>query len=268
MSVRLPEELHAELKARGSVAGVAMNELVVQAVAELLDRPDLAPTTGTEDISAQIARDAVRLDGTAIGPLKGIAKHCLNRGQTALAGVLYAAAAREVLAADDAAVAADELAHTASVMEGSNHFEVAVALWEEAVRLDPNNLTAVNRLGQRLHHLAQRSGDDPDRYREAERHLARVTFVDNHAKLFHGWSKLFVARADGDVDAEALGRSAIVEALKHWAFGNRDGNARRGWIRQLRRLVDAGLEAEAEELRDFANRNAGWDRIDPDDVGR
>jgi hypothetical protein len=266
MSVRLPEDLHGELKAQSATTGVAMNELVVRAVAQLLERPDLATLTSGSDISSQIARDSIRMDGSAIGPLKGIAKHCVNRGQTALGGVLYAAAAREVLHEDGPQRAAEELSHTAAVMESSNHFELAVGLWQEAVALDTNNLTAVNRLGQRLHHLAQRAGDDIGRYREAERHLARVTFVDNYAKLFHGWSRLFVARADGDVDAEQLGRTEVVDALKHWAFGQRDGNSRRGWIRQVRRLYDTGYEAAAEELRDFANRNADWGAIDSSEL--
>ena len=52
--------------------------------------------------------------------------------------------------------------------------------------------------------------DNITRYREAERHLARVTFLDNHAKLFHGWSAFFSARADGDTYREG-------QALEDWA---------------------------------------------------
>lgn len=135
-----------------------MNELVGRAIADMLGRPDLAPVRTAEDISSQIARDAIRSGPEAIGPLKGIARHCANVGQPALAAVLWAAAARLVLVTPEQGpeAAANEFAHTAAVMEESNHFEIAVALWQEALALDPNNLVAANRLGQRLHHLAQR----------------------------------------------------------------------------------------------------------------
>jgi tetratricopeptide (TPR) repeat protein len=268
MSLRLPERLHKELKTRSDREGVPMNELVGRAVADMLGRPDLAPARAAEDISSQIARDAIRSGPEAIGPLKGIAWHCANLGQPPPAAVLYAAAARLVLAAPEQGpeAAAHELAHTAAVMEESNHYEIAVALWQEALGLDPNNLVAANRLGQRLHHLAQRAGDDVGQYREAERHLARVTFMDNHAKLFHGWSALFVARADRDSEAEHRARQEVIEALKHWAFGQRDGNSRRSWMRQLQRLVEAGLAADAEELRQFANRNAEWGPVESNEL--
>lgn len=266
MSVRFPEPLHRELRSRSAKEGVPMNELVARAVADLLARPDLSPAPTTDDVSSQIAQDAVAMTESAIGPLKGIAKHSLNKGHVAMASVLYAAAARLVRQQDGDEVASLELAHTADVIEGANHYELAVALWREAVRLDPNNLGAVNRLGQRLHHLAQRGGDDVDRYREAERLLGRATFVDNYAKLFHGWSKFFVARADGDVEGQHQARNEVIEALKQWAFGTRDGVARRGWIRQLKRLARAGLNDEVRELVEFANRNAGWDPIGPDEL--
>ena len=267
MSVRFPEPLHRELRSRSVREGVPMNELVARAVADLLDRPDLAPAPATDDVSSQIAQDAVSMTESAIGPIKGIAKHSMNKGHVAMAGVLYAAAARLVRQQKGDEDASQELAHTADVIEGANHHELAVALWREAVQLDPNNLGAVNRLGQRLHHLAQRGGDDVDRYREAEHLLSRATFVDNHAKLFHGWSKLFVARADRDVEGQYQARNEILEALKHWAFGTRDGVARRGWIRQVKRLGDVGLNDEAAELVEFANRNAGWEPIEPSELG-
>ena len=155
MSVRLPASLHEELRARRDNEGVPMNELVVRAVSELLDRPDLTPYPGTDDVSSPIAQDAVAMGASAIGPIKGIAKHSLNKGHVAMAGVLYAAAARLVRHESGDALAAQELAHTAAVVEGANHYELAVALWREALDLDPNNLEVVNRLGQRLHHLGR-----------------------------------------------------------------------------------------------------------------
>lgn len=240
-----------------------MNDLVCQAVAAELERPDLQLSPKNDDISTPIAQDAVRVGVEAIGPLKGIAKHCMNRNQVALASVLYAAAARLVQQAEGPEAGSQELARTAAVVESANHFELAATLWRQALVLDPNNLTAVNRLGQRLHHQAHQASDDVERYREAEALLARVTFMDNYAKLFHGWSSLLVSRSDGDVEGESRARAEIVEALKHWAFGQRDGNSRRGWMRHIRRLHEQGLAEIADELVEFANRNSEWGYIEP-----
>lgn len=265
-SVRLTQPLYEQLEQLGKGRGESMNKLVGSAVATLVGQPELAPTAGAADVNAQIARDAVRQGPEAIGPLKGIAKHANNRDQVALACVLWAAAARLVAATDGLEEASQELAHSAAVAEASNHLELAVALYEEALRLDPHNLDATNRLGQRLHHLAQKHHDDVDRYREAERLLARVTFVDNHAKLFHGWSALHLARADGDRDLEDHALAEITEALKSWAFGQRADQERTSWLRHVRRLLSADLDERAEALVEFANRNARWTPISDKDV--
>lgn len=261
-SVRLPEELYARLDALAQKNGESMNKLVGTAVALLVESPDLAPTAVASDIHPRIARDAIRQGPEAIGPLKGIAKHASNRNQMVLACVLWAAAARIVAADTEGGgpeAASRELAHSAARVE-KTHPELAVALYEEALQFDRNNLDAASRLGQRLHHLASLGGDI-ERYREAERHLSRVTFLDNHAKLFHGWSALHVARADGDCIAEERAVSEIGEALKGWAFGTRDGSERLSWLKQIQRLRNAGLSDEAQVLVDFANRNARWEPI-------
>jgi len=261
-SVRLALPLYERLEALAERSGTSMNALIGTAVSTLVSRPDLAPAPVAEDIHPQIARDAVRQGPEAVGPLKGIAKHASNRGQIALAAVLWAAAARQVLVDDGPERASRELTQSGAVAEQSNHHELAVALYEEALRLDPNNLEAENRLGQRLHHLAQQHGDDVARYRDAERHLARVTFVDNHAKLFHGWSSLHIARADHDPYREERALGDIDEALKSWAFGQRSGQERLSWLRQVRRLAAVGLDDGAMALVAFANRNARWEPID------
>lgn len=192
-SVRLPEALYDQLEALAGRRGESMNKLVGNAVALMVNSPDLAPSANSGDISTSIARDALRQGPEAIGPLKGIAKHASNRDQIALACVLWAAAARLVAVTAGPEAASQELTHSAVIAEKSNRSELSVALYEEALKLDVNNLEAANRLGQRLHHLAQQAGDDVERYRQAESHLSRVTFVDDHAKLFHGWSALHVA---------------------------------------------------------------------------
>jgi tetratricopeptide (TPR) repeat protein len=265
-SVRLPADLYEELTALREQSGESMNKLIGDAVAAFVDRPDLALTSAPRDINPRIAQDAVRQSTDAIGPLKGIAKHASNRGDMALASVLYAAAARLIREKDGAETASVELARSAMAAEQSRYLELAVALYEEALRVNPNNLEAANRLGQRLHHLAASHGDDVERYRRAAEQLARVTFVDNHAKLFHGWSALHVARADGDRFAEERAVADIEEALKAWAFSQRADDQRRSWLRQIQRLVQAGLAARAESLVEFANSNARWRPIEPNDI--
>lgn len=264
LSVRLPLAVHRGLYELRKQTGTSMNSLITQAVVALLEQPDLLPVIEA-DINSQIARDAVRQNPSSIGPLKGIAKHLRNRNQIALAGVLWAAAARLVAAQDGPEAAARDLSRSASVCEPS-HPELAVALHEEALKLDPANLTAANRLGQLLHHQAQRHGDDIARYRDAERYLAQVTFVDNHAKLFHGWAALHVARADGDVERQQRALGELEEALKSWAFGQGDGRERGRWLRQARRLSAIGFDDEAETLIDFANRNSHWEPFAADEL--
>jgi tetratricopeptide (TPR) repeat protein len=265
-SVRLPADLYRELAALRGRTGESMNKLIGDAVAAFVDRPDLALTSAPSDINARIAQDAVRQNTNAIGPIIGIANHASNRGQTALASVLYAAAARLIREKDGPETASIELVRSAKAAEQSRYFELAVALYEEALQLNPNNLEASNRLGQRLHHLAASHGDDIERYRRAADQLARVTFVDNHAKLFHGWSALYVARAEGDPYAEERAVAEIEEALKHWAFSQRADDQRRSWLRQVQRLVRAGLGVRAEALIEFANSNARWSPIEPADL--
>lgn len=264
-SVRLPNELYEELQALSTRTEKSMNKLIGDAVADLVDRPDLTMTSAPSDINAKIAQDAVKQTDEAIGPLKGIAHHASNRGQIALSAVLYAAAARVIGKKDGPEEASKELARSAMAAEQSRYYELAVALYEESLRVNPNNLEAANRLGQRLHHLAAR-GDDVERYRAAAELLGRVTFVDDHAKLFHGWSALHVARADGDPYAEERAIAEIEESLKKWAFSQRRDEERRSWLRQVQRLSTLGLRANAEALVDFANHTARWRPISLDEL--
>ena len=264
-SIRLPAALYDAFSIRAKDRGQSLNNFIGDALAAFVERPDLAPGQVGPDISPNIARDAVRQGPEAIPALKGIATHAAKRDQVNLACVLWAAAARLVGVTEGSVRAAEELNHSAEVAEESKHYELAVALWREALLIDPNNLETANRLGQRLHHLAYRSGD-VERYREAERLLARVTFVDNHAKLFHGWSALRVAMSDQAVDQRDRAIAEIDEALKAWAFGQRQPAERMRWLRQVRRLVDEGYQGQAENLIDFANRNARWEPLSPQDL--
>jgi tetratricopeptide (TPR) repeat protein len=265
-SVRLPEPLYEALESMSRRTKQSMNHLVGEAIAHKVEKPDLTPAPPSGDVNAQIAKDAIQVGPEAIGPLKGIAKHLSNRGQMVLACVVWTAAARLVLQQDGRERASAELAMTARRAEESGKLELALGLYTEALSLDPENLECANRLGQRYHHQAQHYGDDVERYRKAKGYLDRVREFDNHAKIFHGWAVLHVARHDGDGPAETEGLREIIEAMRSWAFGQRDGMVRGSWLRQVRRLCSAGLEKEARALADFANRNALWTRIDESDL--
>jgi hypothetical protein len=258
-SVRLPPALYRELRDHAEQRGTSMNNVIADALAGHLDRADLAPTAVPKDIDSRIAADAVAESDRTIGALKGIAKHLLNLGQVGLSAVVYSAAARVIASTEGDAAASRELAFTADQVQRHNHLELAVVLYEECLRRDPNNLEAVNRLGQLLHHLGQRAADDLDRYRRASELLSRVTFIDNRAKLFHGWAKLHVSRSEGDPYGEEAAAREIEEAMKAWAFGEHDAAERERWLRQLRRLVDFDdkYSVLANDLLEFGAAN-GW----------
>jgi tetratricopeptide (TPR) repeat protein len=256
-SIRLPPGLYRELREKASNDSVSMNALITEAVAQFLNRPDLAPSAGPPKIDSRIAAEAVGRSDRTVGALKGIGKHLLNLDQVALAAVVYAAAAR-VVADQDQASASRELAFTADQVQRHNHLELAASVFDESLRLDPNNLEAVNRLGQLLHHLAER-GNDMDRYRRAEELLSRVTFIDNRAKLFHGWSQLHLARKNADQYGERAALREIDEAMRSWAFGQHDAGERQSWLRQLRRLkdLDPNYDTVVRDLVLFAGAH-GW----------
>lgn len=259
-SVRMPEALFLELKSRSEQLGESMNELVKTAVAALVERDDLAPQAAGPDIHPKIARDAIRQGPEAIAPLKGIAKYASTRNQMALAAVCWAAAARLVTVQQGPAAGSQELSHSAAILARTSSFrELTIGLLEEAVQLDPNNLEAVNRLGQLLHHVAQAQGDNLDRYRAAANWLSRVTFIDDRARLFHGWSTLFLARAEEDQHAASRSLAEIDEAMRKWAFGCRDAKERIAWERQVERLRELGYANNATELEAFAQQHARWD---------
>lgn len=257
-SVRMPEALYSQLEALSEQRGESMNKLVATAVAALVERDDLAPLAAGSDIHPKIARDAIRQGTEAIAPLKGIAKHASNRDQMALAAVCWAAAARLVTMQKGAAAGSLELTHSAAILARTNFTELTIGLYEEAVALDPNNLEAVNRLGQLLHHTAQRDGDDLARYRQAAALLSRVTFIDDRARLVHGWSSLHIAREEDDSNAVARALAEIDESMRRWAFASRDVKDRHAWERQVARLRETGYPERAEELMAFGEQHARW----------
>lgn len=255
LSLRLSQTLYESLAAT-KAEGQSMNEVICDAIASFVERPDLAPSNLPSDINNQIARDALRMGTEAIPPLKGIANYCSKREQWSLACVLYVAAARLVQVQQGSDAAAAELKHTANLAWANNRKELAIALWTEVLELDPDQLEAANRLGQELHHLASQRGDDIETYRQAERYLKPVVY-DNRARLFHGWSTYFVELADSHSDSADRALEQVVESLKSWAFGSRKAEDRKSWLYQVQRLARVDRE-RARKLVEFANRNANW----------
>jgi hypothetical protein len=97
-----------------------------------------------------------------------------------------------------------------------------------------------------------------ERYRSAAALLSRVTFIDDRARLYHGWSTLHLARAEGDQHAVTRSLAEIDEAMRRWAFASRDPKERLSWERQLERLRDLGYVSDADELVTFASQHARW----------
>lgn len=274
LTIRLPDELSRHLEQLAQEAGTSMNKVVEELVAGASGLPEFAPSAGVSDIQTPIARDACHFDGEAIGPLKGIARHLFNRGQIALAAVIWTSAARLVAANPDPErggpiAASSELTHTAMTLEKANHRELAIWLLRQALRpeLNRQNRTAKNLLGQWLVKSAQRDGD-VEKYREAAELLSGLVEFDSHAQLFHGLATLELALYDNDGTLRDQSVDEIARALRRWAFGNPNTNERQAWLRQLRALSEKGADGAVDDLIAFANTEAGWERIRPEDLER
>lgn len=100
---------------------------------------------------------------------------------------------------------------------------------------------------------------------EAVECLQRAAVVDNHARLFLGWSQLLAGLDARDEEGIGSGSAQLSEALRQWAYGNHDPSDRTSWIRQVRRLRALGsrFAEQSRQLLEFANANASWGEIDP-----
>jgi tetratricopeptide (TPR) repeat protein len=254
--VRLPPELHQALKARAeSLPDITMNDLVIAGVRHVLGE-ELTVVTGSEmsDAKTELTIAAIEGDSTK---LFGIARHYENLGRLNLACLLYWSAA-ESLARSDPKAAAKELVTTANLAR--HRRPLAIALLRSALRWNPSNEVAKNRLGQFLYWEGE--------YESALEHLAPVIGRDNHAKLFHGWAELRLAIAQNNRAGMTRGREEIANALETWAFGERDPKQREGWLRQVAELADLGPEFRQTvlELIEYASDNTSWAVITEDDV--
>lgn len=260
-SVRVPRTLHRRLAERAAHEGCSLNQLVTSVLAEGASvAPVQTPDAVTVDAHEDLAAVAVRSAPQAIGPLKGIAKHLRDRGAVNLACLVYAHAAARVHEAEGAQAASRDLGMAAALARRAGHWMLAEALFRESVRLDPTNLRSLSGLGQLLHHH--------QRHEEAITYLQPAAGVDNHARLFLGWSRLLFGLEHQEDDQVAAGIEALTEALRNWADGNTSDSDRVSWERQLRRLRALGsrFEDEVHQLVEFANAHAGWGVLDADAV--
>lgn len=259
-SVRVPRTLHRRLAERAAQEACSLNQLVASVLGEGLSpaagRADHPPVDAHEDLAAV----AVRSTPQAIGPLKGIATHLRDRGAVNLACLVYAQAATRVHEAEGAQAASRDLGMAAALARRASRWTLAEALFHESVRLDPTNLRSRSGLGQLLHHQ--------QRHDEAIDHLEPAAEVDNHARLFLGWSRLLAGLEQRDERQVTTGVEALVAALRNWAYGNTSNSDRVSWERQLRRLRALGsrFASEAQQLVEFADAHAGWGTIDPDTI--
>lgn len=260
MTVRIPPALHAQLTKRKESTGEPLNKMVVDAVAQLIDRPDLALRESAPAVPPAIAVDAIREGPAQIGALKGIGKRLIDGGQVAHGAIIYAAAARLVgQGRGGRAAEARELTRTGVLADQLGQKEVATALFEEAVRADDSELEASSRLGQQLHHQAQRSGDI-EGFRRAATLLEKPAEVDDIALLFWAWCEIYVGQSDEDTARAKRGLENLERAMKKWAYRASDTREQTKWMRQLERLDDVpgGTQLKLDLLA-FAKANSRWE---------
>jgi hypothetical protein len=139
---------------------------------------------------------------------------------------------------------ANELRHTAARAASETVFgEASVVLAQRAFDLDPDDLRAASRLGQELHKLAQKNGDDAEMYRQAAAVL-RHADVDQYARHFLAWSELYVARHDKKKEDEEAALDALVRVFKEWSYNSTEKD-RGPIVKQLARL--AGIYGPDDE---------------------
>lgn len=261
-SVRVPRSLHRELSEAAEKEGCSLNQLVNLILSQGVRSIRAVSTTRAEDASEDIAADAVRNRVESIGALKGIGSFLRRAGLSNLASAFFAFAAERIAVFENGQSASRELGVTAAMARKDGRFHLAEQLFRESLLKDRTNLRSSSALGQLLHH--QR------RYAEAVPFLAQAASLDNHAKVFLGWCWLLEGLEREDNAGIDKGLRNVVEALRTWAYQNPDRRQRDSWLRHLRRLSALGtrFDDEVEHLVSFANSNAGWGLIDPEEVKR
>jgi len=260
-SVRVPRSLHRRLALRSDAEGCSLNQLVSTLLAEAVDQPrQKAQQAMGSDAFEDITADAIAGGIESIGALKGIGTFLRNRGDINLACLLYAFAAERVaIGPDGVQEAAREFGAAGALARRERRLRLAESLWRQSLRRDVTNVRSRSSLGQLLHHQG--------RYAEAIELLEHVADVDDYARLFLGWSRLQLGLSGRQDDLAKQGLADVAAALKRWcAYASKAD--RPAWLRQVRRLYLLGpdFRQEVDQLISFANSNANWPRISPDEV--
>jgi len=260
-SVRVPRSLHRRLALRSDAEGCSLNQLVSTLLAEAVDQPrQKAQQAMGSDAFEDITADAIAGGIESIGALKGIGTFLRNRGDINLACLLYAFAAERVaIGPDGVQEAAREFGAAGALARRERRLRLAESLWRQSLRRDVTNVRSRSSLGQLLHHQG--------RYAEAIELLEHVADVDDYARLFLGWSRLQLGLSGRQDDLAKQGLADVAAALKRWcAYASKAD--RPAWLRQVRRLYLLGpdFRQEVDQLISFANGNANWPRISPDEV--
>lgn len=247
--VRLPNDVAPWLETHSASTGKPMNTLIVESLRRSRDGDAIIPDAREELVVAALSAE--------IGALKGVAQHYGNLGLLNLSTLLYGLSA-EMTAATDRKLASKELVRTASRLPQRS--ELSIGVLRAALRHNPDNEVAKNRLGQKLYFAGE--------YEEAVGYLEHVRKRDDHAKLFHGWASLHIARGADNRSASIDARREIVEALESWAFGNHDSRERARWLRQVAQLDKLGTDYQQTvgELLDYANDNTSWAEVSRADL--
>src|SRR6266496_2305113 len=257
-SVRVPRSLHRRLATRADAEGCSLNQLVSTLLAEVIGGPMRRPADA--DAYEDITADAVAGGADAIGALKGIATFLRNRGDINLACLVYAfGAERAATGPGGAQESAKEFGTAGALARRERRMRLAESLWRQSLRRDYTNIRSRSSLGQLLHHQG--------RYEDAVEFLEPVADVDEYARLFLGWSRLQLGLSGGRNDMVEDGLANVVSALRRWSvYGNR--STRSAWLRQTRRLWSLGpqFRSEIEQLISFANANANWPPVTPEEV--
>lgn len=267
VSTRLPDPLLRAVEERADQEGRPRSEMIADLVATALGLPQTVPD---RPVNPNLVADAMGRGSLSdqIRAVKALGAQVFDFDPAgALVAWRYAAHLKREETPDDPRAEANELRHTAARAASETVFsEASVVLAQRAFNLDPNDPRAASRLGQELHKLAQKNGNDPETYRQAASVL-RYADVDQYARHFLAWAELYVARHDGKREDEEAALDALVRVFKEWSYNGSEKD-RAPIVRQLERLAGIyGTDHEAVRRAVDATALGAWpDKITLDEL--